>query len=435
MYSEEEEKDQFKNLFTLINDHRKKLNEIKNIGNDTKYSQYDNNRTFDSDNKNEEIYNYIKSAKEFLNNNKLQSSRMITNVDNTINSNKSKGNNYINYSDINNDTATANHSKNQISYLTKYNNNNNNNEQRNNDRNYFIEYYTYDNRTKEKNKKSEEKTIIDSNIELLKSKLANKESEIKRLEYNINHLTEENQQLKEYINKLESNFRIFNSDINTNTNNNNNNDFFSENSQNLKNNENILQNEVEFKNNQIKELINKDYISTINENNNNSIDMIMSTINNFIRKMYMIFNDIIGQKEEFIDLNCNQYKELQNHLANIENIINNIVVNNLNENKFNDDSNYKNSTDNKNEFDYNEILKGIKASAQPPLKPVKYPKGKICEKSEKMKKMKKRKIGGGGGQNKSKNKNIKRCKSHDKIFVFQRNTNPGKTKTKKKVFK
>ena len=351
-----EDRDRCQNIFSIINEHRKKLNEIRNIT-DLPYNKYyisnGRNKTFDENcktNKTEDISNYIKNAKEFLNNNKLNS----------------------------------------LGFYLK--------------NNFVDESNNNDNSNKEEN-------II--NIKLLKSKLENKESEIKRLENNIDLLNKENKQLKEYINKLESNYPIFN-------NNNNTNDLFCEN---IINNENTL-NDVELKNNEIKELINKDNISTINDNINNSVvnninnnmDTIMSTINNFIRRIYMTFNDIIEEKEYFYDLNSNQVNELKNHLSKIEKMVKDVV----------------NSNENKNSFEYENLFKGIKTS-KPSYNPINYKTGnnfgKIFEKNKIMKKKK-----SNNSINKFKyrnNNNIKRSKSHEKISVFQRN-NSGKLKTRNK---
>lgn len=63
----------------------------------------------------------------------------------------------------------------------------------------------------------------------------------------------------------------------------------------------------------------------------------MNSINYFIRKIYILFNNIFNIKENFQDLNYNQYYELQNHLVNVEKIINKLVAQNINlgENNYN----------------------------------------------------------------------------------------------------
>ena len=483
---------QNQNIFALINEHKSKLNQIRNMENisdNEKFSineKYSINKKLNDDNK-EDICNTIKIAKEFLNYNKSRTSQIYSNIDNAINTTKSNNSfhsNYLNY-DIGNDFQNSNN-KTYINSRTQYNYRPSNNYYSSNtliDHHNKGFYYTpksqiifksessskldnlnnineinnnlnriknsfnntnYNNEINEKYNEDNNNKLISSNIKLLEHKLENKENQIKSLESNITFLNNENQNLKQYINKLETSLQsIENQNYTKNNNNNNNNDIFSENSQNIlinendsdnnnnvNNNNNNLLKEDNIKNNLIQTLINKENISTINDSNNiNNIEKIMNTINYFIRKMYILFNNIIEQKENFNDLNCNQHYELQKHLIKIENIINNLFIQNINMNKdkyYLDNKNTIN-IDKKNDYEYEESLSGINSVIGRTNNGNDKIKSNIIKKSEnKNKNVKKSKK-----TNINQNKNIKRSKSHNRITIFPKK-NSFKSKTKKK---
>ena len=436
------------NIFALINEHKKRLNEIKNTNYSSENEKYSFNDKMNITDDKDEISNNIKTAKDFLNYSKMKTSKIFSNIDNSISNtkiNNSYNSNYINY-DIGNDFPN-------INYNTKMNNNSQFNYYSNtllNEYNNFNRKYpsstpngqlfmktdsnfrlnNYNNKGNESYKEGEN-ILINSNIKLLKHKLENKESKIKSLENNINHLNNENQNLKKYINKLESNLQTIkssnnniNSNINTNNNINNNNinDIFSDNSQNNYNNN--ISSEIELKNNQMQSLINKENISTINDNFTN-IEKIMNIINYFIRKMYILFNNIFEEKEKFNDLNYTQHFELQKHLIKIENIVNDFFTKNIKKDIY--DFNKRNImiVDNKNEND--ESISCI----TPIVDRVKNHKKKIKVKKYdgKSTSSKKKKINIGKSIH-TQDKNIKRSLTHNKIIYPKKDS--GKIKIKKK---
>ena len=129
--------------------------------------------------------------------------------------------------------------------------------------------------------------------------------------------------------------------------------------------------------------------------------------------MYILFNNIIEQKEEFIDLNYNQHYELQKHLIKIENIINNILLHNKN--------NSKNELRNKNTINIDKNINYEKQKNEIRFKP------KIGENNDKIRFQKifqnlknKTKVNNISKSFNIQNNNIKRSKSHNKINVFRR---------------
>ena len=149
---------------------------------------------------------------------------------------------------------------------------------------------------KNNNYNNEDTTLNCTNIKILKNKLDYTEEKINSLESNIDILTKENYDLKQYIIQLENN------NINS------------------------------FNNN------NKDYEKDIMEEENNSVskiddiifnkEKVMYSINYFIKKMYDLFQNF-GKKQNFESLKFEQYNELQQHLNNIENIINDLFIQNI----------------------------------------------------------------------------------------------------------
>ena len=281
---------------------KKRLNDIKTNQNygENEQNNFNQNKI---DNNKDYINTSIKLAKDFLNYNKLFSSKIYSNIDKSLQITKNNNlthSNYIKY-DVINDYLNKNY-KTQINYHPNYNYNipstelnisqdkNKYNNEGNSKYNKINNYNTIEtnnntlNNNKDtynietnKNYNKEDKTILfETNLKILNIQLENKENKIKSLESNINYLNKENQNLKEYINKLESSIQTIN-----------NNDLFSDNGQNIFNNENNnnLSNEIDVKNNQIQTLINKENISTIIDNNTiSNIEKIMNTINYFIKK-------------------------------------------------------------------------------------------------------------------------------------------------------
>ena len=88
------------NIFSLINEHKKRLNDIKNMEIiiekekcPIKTQINDNNNK----NSNKDFINYsIRIAKDFLNYNKMKTNKIFSNIENTINTNTNKKNNSFN---------------------------------------------------------------------------------------------------------------------------------------------------------------------------------------------------------------------------------------------------------------------------------------------------------------------------------------------------
>ena len=442
-------------VLNLINEHKQRLNEIKNMKNIRLNHNFSLNK--------EDINNSLKTAKDYLKYHKINTSKMLSNFSSNTNKNFFHSN-YLNNNnkEINNLDIKYNTQKNYYpeynhnQYINYYQNttigsnnsvnyNNNSGIKNKNDLNIKLQNkknindgrYLNNNILNGLNNIQEnesyakgENILIKSSIKLLKYQLENKEKEIKSLVLNINSLNNENKNLKQYINKLETNLY---SNRNTNF---NNNEFFSENSRDInsnenKNNNNNLSNDGYMNTIQMQSLINKENISSINDNNKNNnnisnIDKIMNSINYFIRKMYILFNNILEKKEIFNDLNSNQNIELKMHLIKIENIINNLLKKKIDNEKF--ELNNKNTiesanidNDNKFEYEYEQSLSGFnsinignkrdnirinKINKKIRSKTIKKKNNQINKKNEK--------------SLNSKIKNIKRSKSVNKINVFQR---------------
>ena len=158
----------------------------------------------------------------------------------------------------------------------------------------------------------------------------------------------------------------------------------------------------------------------------------MNSINFFIRKMYNLFNNIYDANENFIDLNYDQYFELQNHLVKLEKIINKFVTKNRNpvkldiENKIPsiiDNRKEKENEDNFNSF-YSEINFEPKQKRTNKIKV--YKKNKSANKNITIKKKKNNEVKNIRAIN---NNNIYRRKSDKKISFNKKNY---KSKTKQK---
>ena len=446
---------QNQNIFELINEHKRKLNEIKNMESLFEKDRHSAINQKRNDISKDDISHSIQMAKDYLKYNKSRTDKIFSNIDNSINNNKiinnSFNSNYLNY-DIKNDfNYKTQYNYKTIPYKTYYSNTYNNIEDNgkdmqylstkknsfgfmNTDSNFRVNNYGFEGRNyNNSNYNEEDNILIASNIKLLKHKLENKESKIQTLESNISYLNNENHNLKQYIKKLETNLQTISSNnrnsINLNNNNTNDLNEKSGNEINIdKNNDfNNLGNEEEIKSTQIPSLMNKENTNTINDNGIIfNIQKIMSSINFFIRKMYQLFNNIYDIKENYIDLNYNQHFELQKHLVKLEKIINKFVTQNTNpikldiEKKIPSIINRKENEDNFNSF-YSEINFEPRPKKKNKIKV--YKKNKSANKNITIKKKKNKEA-------KSINNNIYRRKSDKKISFTKKNS---KSKTKQKI--
>ncbi len=462
----EMEMNQNQNIFDIINEHKRKLNEIKNMENIFENNEYSvNNKIKKIDTNKDDINKSIKMAKDYLNYNKSRTSKIFSHINNSINNNKII-NNSFNSNNLNYDT------KNDYNYKTLYNYNyapsnnyisngytnvkeNEKNKQypsstknsfhlKNTDSNFGFNNYDIDARKSNINdniinndKNNEDDNIlIASNIKLLRHKLENKENQIKNLESNISYLNNENQNLKLYIDKLESNIQTFKYNNNTISLNNNTNDF-TQKSRNMPNNDNEnncnnIINEMELKSTIMPSIINKENTNTINDSNIIfNVEKIMNSINYFIRKIYILFNNIFNIKENFQDLNYNQYYELQKHLVKVEKIINKFVAQNINLGE--NDYNNKNITHIEDRKENEDILNSINSNNN--FQPIEKRNNKI-----KVYKMLKKNSSKNLKIKKKKNKEIKtvkdlnnkfyRSKSDKKLLHPRKNTGKSKAKNK-----
>ena len=362
-------------LFDLINQHKKKLQEIKewqtNFTNEnviqTEITTYDNdklknNQNILNNNKNiisdikTENKNNIKSAKDFLKLNSINQSQSIienNNDDSSININIKKNINEYNSND------------NSISITKDFGINDNENEKNQK----FVKTGTNFNKKLELEKikninnchgnntnlrRSNYTTSrINNNINNNKSlefKLEKKKIEIKNLEASIDLLTKENRNLKRYIYELESKIDNYQLDNKTNI---FNHDNIISREQEMFKKINSLTKEIQEKNNQIEKLKSLDEQLTekcreldlfskenalkvenlMKENNNYKVSIqatekIIFTINYFIKKIYNIIpclsnGEIIQDIQEPLDL--------QKHLIIIENFINEYIIYNSNQ--------------------------------------------------------------------------------------------------------
>ena len=414
---------QNQNIFELINEHKRKLNEIKNMESLFEKDRHSTINQKRNDISKDDISRSIKMAKDYLNYNKSRTEKFFSNIDNSIKNNKiinnSFNSNYLNY-DIKNDFNYKTIPS-KTYYSNTYNNIDDNGKDiqylstkknsfgfMNTDSNFRVNNYGYERRNYKNSNNEEDKILIASNIKLLKHKLENKESKIQTLESNISYLN--------------------NNTINLNNNYTNDLNEKSGNELNIENNNdcNNLANEEEVKSTQIPSLINKENSNTLNDNDIISkIQKIMNSINFFIRKIYKLFNNIYDIKENYIDLNYNQHFELQKHLVKLEKIINKFVTQNINpinldiEKKIPSIINKRENEDNFNSF-YSEINFEPRQKRNNKIKV--YKKNKSANKNITIKKKKNKDV-------KSINNNIYRKKSDKKISFTKKNS---KSKTKQK---
>ena len=347
-------------VFNLINEHKKRLQEIK---------EWENNLI------NSQTGNYIPKKINFNSNININS--MTSEKEKQYNTQEQKNKNYQNINELNKytniqttsfvnnnipseDENNNNNQKNKITY-----NNNSDNANDNIDNNNIelktLTNFSYLNNNKNNISKIENKEIYKSNscnydyitnIKLLEHKLEQKKLKIKSLKSNIELLTKQNEDLKSHNADLEN--QIQNINITNKKKLTNEDDYISK-EQNLLNKIISLQKEIELKNEQIEKMKNNDKLKThdiqllkqkcrdieliADENNKeqikkidklidekniyqnyiNDLDKILFSINYFIKKVYNTIPFLNKNLDTFIEVkNAN---ELQKHLIIIENFM------------------------------------------------------------------------------------------------------------------
>ena len=315
-----------KEIFLMIDEHKKKLEELKNNNNSNNklenqkfsFNKKENKPNLNLKINQMDIDNSINLAKYFLQKNKEKTIKIFNNIDNKItpylglhfnyddndNNNDNQENicNNTNYNNTNynnktyynflkqnatepNTTKNKNKSINKISLL----HNNSNKIIRSNSRVYTTSNNLYDNSiNKDLDKSKKNKT--------LKDKLKRREERIKKLESNIASLNKENQSLKQYIIELQHNLLTYNNKKINNAFN-----------KNLFNDSESMKSSMED-------------LSLINK-----FEKIMNSINIFIKKMYNLFPNL-GCTGDFKDLNYHQPKEVEKKFDKIWNMIHNFFT-------------------------------------------------------------------------------------------------------------
>ena len=315
-----------KEIFLMIDEHKKKLEELKNNNNSNNklenqkfsFNKKENKPNLNLKINQMDIDNSINLAKYFLQKNKEKTIKIFNNIDNKItpylglhfnyddndNNNDNQENvcNNTNYNNTNynnktyynflkqnatepNTTKNKNKSINKISLL----HNNSNKIIRSNSRVYTTSNNLYDNSINEDLDKSKKNKT-------LKDKLKRREERIKKLESNIASLNKENQSLKQYIIELQHNLLTYNNKKINNA--------FNK----------YLFNDSESMKSSMEDL------SLINK-----FEKIMNSINIFIKKMYNLFPNL-GCTGDFKDLNYHQPKEVEKKFDKIWNMIHNFFT-------------------------------------------------------------------------------------------------------------
>ena len=310
----------------MIDEHKKKLEELKNNNNSNNklenqkfsFNKKENKPNLNLKINQMDIDNSINLAKYFLQKNKEKTIKIFNNIDNKItpylglhfnyddndNNNDNQENvcNNTNYNNTNynnktyynflkqnatepNTTKNKNKSINKISLL----HNNSNKIIRSNSRVYTTSNNLYDNSINEDLDKSKKNKT-------LKDKLKRREERIKKLESNIASLNKENQSLKQYIIELQHNLLTYNNKKINNAFN-----------KNLFNDSESMKSSMED-------------LSLINK-----FEKIMNSINIFIKKMYNLFPNL-GCTGDFKDLNYHQPKEVEKKFDKIWNMIHNFFT-------------------------------------------------------------------------------------------------------------
>ena len=380
-------------LFNLINQHKKRLLEIKqwqnnfNNGNmnQSEIAFLDNGKNNKITNINSNINNYgkeeekgkqldienvennIKIVKDFLKINSLNKSNINTenNDESSITINNINYNNIINTNNENNmNDISLSILKESIKKDLENNKNNDIMEQKQymNTGINFTNKSIFENLKSTKNYSScnTKRTSLDisnkQNNNITKSleyKLEKKRIKIKNLKSNIELLTKENQNLKNYINELEK--KIENIDLNNEINLMNQGNIIKR-EQDMLSKINLLSQEILEKNEQIEKMknmdkikikdiqslnqkcrdleiisneINKEKIEKLVEENKelkkiiNNTDKIMFTINYFVKKIYNMIPSL-GKKENFEGIK--EPYELQKFFIDIENFMNEFII-------------------------------------------------------------------------------------------------------------
>ena len=329
--------DHSKGIFSLIDEHKKKLEELKNKNNKSENQKYSFNKKESKTNPNLNIINRIdiddsiNLAKAFLQKSKEKTINIFNNIDNKItpylglhfnyDDNEENISNNITYNDNNyysflkQNATEPNTTKNKVINKISLLYNNSNNIIRSNSRVYTLSNKLYNDINKDlykskknnyiNNETNKKKGENISEIKLLKDKLKRREEIIKKLESNINSLNKENQSLKQYIIELQYNLLAYN----------NNNTF----------------NKTLFNN-----------IDESMEDNNiyDKIEKIMNSMNIFIKKIYNLFPNL-GCTDNFKDLSYHKPNEVEKKLDKIWNIINDffsLKKNNYHSNDLNESS-------------------------------------------------------------------------------------------------
>lgn len=325
-----------KEIFLMIDEHKKKLEELKNNNDENKpeNQKFSFNKKQKKQNSNlninpMDIENSINLAKYFLQKNKEKTLKIFNNIDNKItpylglhfnyddndnNNNQENIRNNTNYNNTDynninyynflkqndtepNTTKNKNKSINKISLLYNNSSSNSNKIIRSNSRVYTTYNNLYDNSINEDLDKSNKNKI-------LKDKLKRREEKIKKLESNIASLNKENQSLKQYIIQLQHNLLTFNNKKNNNA--------F---------NKNLFNDSDSMKSSSMEDF-------SIND----KIEKIMNSINIFIKKMYNLFPNL-GCTGDFKDLSYHHPNEVEKKLDKIGKMIHNFFT--LKKNSYN----------------------------------------------------------------------------------------------------
>ena len=348
-------------LFDIINQHKKRLQEIKewktNFTNGNNESQSENNYNeendiLDQNINNDSIKNNIKSAKDFLKLNCINKNQVLednniidenneSNIDNIINKNIIGFNN-INYnlklSEDNENIVQNENDKNDNSYsiIKDFENNNFWNKKRNinlnqkytktgsnfvtkleventqNSNNYNLnntDYYRQNNYlTNKLDKINGSNNSISEKIKLLEFKLEKKKIKIKNLKSNIDLLNKENQSLKKYINELEEKIGNFDLDNQTNI---LKQDNIINREKEMLNKINSLTEELALKNNQIEKMKNIDKLKIQD----------IQILSQKCRDLELISHENNKEKISKIDKLINENNNFKSYISNTEKIM------------------------------------------------------------------------------------------------------------------
>jgi len=349
-------------LFDIINQHKKKLQEIKewktNFTNGNNESQSENNfnevnNILDQNANNDNIKNNIKSAKDFLklnciNKNKILEDNNIidenneSNIDNEFNNKDIIRLNNINYNlKLNEDKENIvqnENDKNDNSYsiIKDFENNNiffNNKRNLNlnqkftkarssfvkkleventqNSNNYNLnntDYYRQNDYLTNRLDKNNSSNNISEKIKILEFKLEKKKIKIKNLKSSIDLLNKENQSLKQYINELEEKIGNFHLDNHTNI---LSHDNIINREKEMLNKINSLTEELDIKNRQIEKMKNMDKLKIQD----------IQILSQKCRDLELISHENNKEKISKIDKLINENNNFKSYISNTEKIM------------------------------------------------------------------------------------------------------------------